>query len=138
MKGFFRQGKQCKDCKYNVHKKCADKVPMTCTGEAEWSMENAFLSVTGNGDGKSESGSEMLDSLIVSNKDEDSDGESENSGEANELVDDQHSTAKTPDEQLNVKLSDRLKNNSSNKLVTDDEEVGELIDIERHKFNQVR
>lgn len=33
LKGIFKQGLQCKDCHYNVHKKCADKVPKDCTGE---------------------------------------------------------------------------------------------------------
>jgi protein kinase D len=39
LKGLFRQGMQCKDCKFNVHKKCMEKTPMDCTGEApkEWS-----------------------------------------------------------------------------------------------------
>lgn len=107
---------------------------MTCTGESpnEWNIENEFLlSVTGNGgDGKSESGSEMADSLNVSTKDEDSDGESENSGEG---LTDEH--AKTPDEQLSVQSS--LKN-VNNKLLTDDEETSELIDIDGQKLNQVR
>ena len=30
---FFFQGVQCKDCKYNAHKKCSEKVPRDCTGE---------------------------------------------------------------------------------------------------------
>ncbi|XP_054154331.1 serine/threonine-protein kinase D1-like isoform X2 [Oppia nitens] len=34
LKGIFRQGLQCKDCKFNVHKKCVTKIPMDCTGEA--------------------------------------------------------------------------------------------------------
>ena len=120
--------------KYNVHKKCAEKVPMTCTGEApkDYSLENELLiSVTGNGDGKSESGSEMADSsLVVLTRDEDSDGESENSaGEVNELPDEH---AKTPDEQLSIQSSDQLKS----KFATDDEEVSELVDGQ--KLNQVR
>ncbi|CAN7995288.1 unnamed protein product [Ixodes hexagonus] len=46
LKGIFRQGMQCKDCKFNVHKRCTDKIPMDCTGEApkEWgesSQENS-------------------------------------------------------------------------------------------------
>ncbi len=27
------QGVQCKDCRYNAHKKCSEKVPRDCTGE---------------------------------------------------------------------------------------------------------
>ncbi|XP_063918522.1 serine/threonine-protein kinase D3 isoform X2 [Zophobas morio] len=33
LKGLFKQGLQCKDCNYNAHKKCVDKVPKDCTGE---------------------------------------------------------------------------------------------------------
>ncbi|XP_060536785.1 serine/threonine-protein kinase D3 isoform X2 [Cylas formicarius] len=35
LKGLFKQGLQCKDCNYNVHKKCLDKVPKDCTGEVQ-------------------------------------------------------------------------------------------------------
>uniref|UniRef100_A0A669EK24 protein kinase C n=1 Tax=Oreochromis niloticus TaxID=8128 RepID=A0A669EK24_ORENI len=33
LKGLFRQGLQCKDCKFNCHKRCAQKVPNNCLGE---------------------------------------------------------------------------------------------------------
>ncbi|XP_044744616.1 serine/threonine-protein kinase D1 [Coccinella septempunctata] len=33
LKGLFKQGLQCKDCNYNAHKKCLDKVPKDCIGE---------------------------------------------------------------------------------------------------------
>ncbi|XP_008313048.2 serine/threonine-protein kinase D1 [Cynoglossus semilaevis] len=33
LKGLFRQGLQCKDCKFNCHKRCAVKVPNNCLGE---------------------------------------------------------------------------------------------------------
>uniref|UniRef100_A0A8C5C8S0 protein kinase C n=1 Tax=Gadus morhua TaxID=8049 RepID=A0A8C5C8S0_GADMO len=33
LKGLFRQGQQCKDCKFNCHKRCAPKVPHNCLGE---------------------------------------------------------------------------------------------------------
>lgn len=38
LRGIFKQGYQCKDCKYNVHKRCMDKVPWNCAGEVpkEW------------------------------------------------------------------------------------------------------
>lgn len=39
LKGLFRQGLQCKDCKFNVHRKCLDRIPMDCPGEAEWASE---------------------------------------------------------------------------------------------------
>jgi len=31
--GVFKQGLQCKDCRFNVHKKCSERVPRDCTGE---------------------------------------------------------------------------------------------------------
>ncbi|XP_072464175.1 serine/threonine-protein kinase D2 isoform X2 [Notamacropus eugenii] len=34
LKGLFRQGLQCKDCKFNCHKRCATRVPNDCLGEA--------------------------------------------------------------------------------------------------------
>ncbi|RWS30043.1 serine/threonine-protein kinase D1-like protein [Leptotrombidium deliense] len=74
LKGLFRQGLQCKDCRFNVHKKCAEKVPMDCTGEApkEWFEADS--------------------SLEKENGDEDSDAESENLGElkGNGVDDDLH------------------------------------------------
>ncbi|KAA0711526.1 Serine/threonine-protein kinase D3 [Triplophysa tibetana] len=32
LKGLFRQGMQCKDCKFNCHKRCSSKVPKDCLG----------------------------------------------------------------------------------------------------------
>ncbi|KAG0718788.1 Serine/threonine-protein kinase D3 [Chionoecetes opilio] len=34
LKGLFRQGVQCKDCKFNAHKKCSERVAKDCAGEA--------------------------------------------------------------------------------------------------------
>ncbi|XP_066588037.1 serine/threonine-protein kinase D1 isoform X2 [Prorops nasuta] len=34
LRGLFKQGLQCKDCQYNAHKKCVDKIPKDCTGES--------------------------------------------------------------------------------------------------------
>lgn len=34
LKGLFKQGLQCKDCRFNAHKKCIEKVPKDCPGEA--------------------------------------------------------------------------------------------------------
>ena len=31
--GVYKQGLQCKDCEYNVHKKCSDRAARDCTGE---------------------------------------------------------------------------------------------------------
>lgn len=40
LRGIFKQGVQCKDCHYNAHKKCIDKVPKDCPGEKELSELN--------------------------------------------------------------------------------------------------
>ncbi|XP_060042871.1 serine/threonine-protein kinase D3 [Erinaceus europaeus] len=39
LKGLFRQGMQCKDCKFNCHKRCASKVPRDCLGEVTFNGE---------------------------------------------------------------------------------------------------
>ncbi|XP_068157029.1 serine/threonine-protein kinase D3 [Drosophila tropicalis] len=44
LKGLFKQGLQCRDCQYNTHKKCMDKVPLDCTGEAQLSQLQAEIS----------------------------------------------------------------------------------------------
>ncbi|XP_078389226.1 serine/threonine-protein kinase D2-like [Cetorhinus maximus] len=44
LKGLFRQGLQCKDCKFNCHKRCVEKVPNDCLGE---SVLNGDLMSTG-------------------------------------------------------------------------------------------
>ncbi|KAF7699809.1 serine/threonine-protein kinase D2 [Silurus meridionalis] len=38
LRGLFRQGLQCKDCKFNCHKRCAYKVPNDCLGETTGDM----------------------------------------------------------------------------------------------------
>ncbi|TNN83063.1 Serine/threonine-protein kinase D3 [Liparis tanakae] len=41
LKGLFRQGMQCKDCRFNCHKRCASKVPRDCLGEVDFNGEPA-------------------------------------------------------------------------------------------------
>ncbi|KAK7882589.1 hypothetical protein WMY93_028763 [Mugilogobius chulae] len=41
LRGLFRQGLQCKDCKFNCHKRCAYKVPNDCLGETTDSRSNS-------------------------------------------------------------------------------------------------
>ncbi|XP_038670470.1 serine/threonine-protein kinase D3 isoform X3 [Scyliorhinus canicula] len=41
LKGLFRQGMQCRDCKFNCHKRCASKVPRDCLGEVLFNGEPA-------------------------------------------------------------------------------------------------
>ncbi|XP_075262638.1 serine/threonine-protein kinase D3-like isoform X2 [Convolutriloba macropyga] len=40
LKGIYKQGYQCKDCKYNCHKKCAALVPKNCLGDRALSEES--------------------------------------------------------------------------------------------------
>ena len=37
--GVFKQGLQCKDCRYNVHKKCSELTPRDCTGDIRLELE---------------------------------------------------------------------------------------------------
>ncbi|XP_062911640.1 serine/threonine-protein kinase D3 isoform X2 [Mobula hypostoma] len=41
LKGLFRQGMQCRDCRFNCHKRCAPKVPRDCLGEVVFNGEPA-------------------------------------------------------------------------------------------------
>lgn len=34
LKGLIKQGFRCKDCKFNCHRKCKERVPWDCPGEA--------------------------------------------------------------------------------------------------------
>uniref|UniRef100_A0AAY5K4M7 Serine/threonine-protein kinase n=1 Tax=Esox lucius TaxID=8010 RepID=A0AAY5K4M7_ESOLU len=43
LKGLFRQGMQCKDCKFNCHKRCAAKIPRDCLGEVSFNGDS-FIS----------------------------------------------------------------------------------------------
>ncbi|XP_034017970.1 serine/threonine-protein kinase D3-like [Thalassophryne amazonica] len=49
LKGLFRQGVQCKDCKFNCHKRCAAKVPRDCLGEVDFNGESASPSLDSEG-----------------------------------------------------------------------------------------
>uniref|UniRef100_A0A8C7XDV0 protein kinase C n=1 Tax=Oryzias sinensis TaxID=183150 RepID=A0A8C7XDV0_9TELE len=44
LKGLFRQGMQCKDCRFNCHKRCASKVPRDCLGEVYFNGGNLSVS----------------------------------------------------------------------------------------------
>uniref|UniRef100_A0A673JMW8 Serine/threonine-protein kinase n=1 Tax=Sinocyclocheilus rhinocerous TaxID=307959 RepID=A0A673JMW8_9TELE len=45
LKGLFRQGMQCKDCKFNCHKRCASKVPKDCLGVFNGGMVLVFIKI---------------------------------------------------------------------------------------------
>lgn len=40
LRGLFKQGVQCKDCQYNAHKKCLEKVPQDCSGERQMNLSD--------------------------------------------------------------------------------------------------
>lgn len=63
LRGLFKQGVQCKDCQYNAHKKCIDKVPKDCAGEKEPTDSN-------DGSLNSEHDPYMKDDLDDSDNDE--------------------------------------------------------------------
>uniref|UniRef100_A0A8C8FLQ2 Serine/threonine-protein kinase n=1 Tax=Oncorhynchus tshawytscha TaxID=74940 RepID=A0A8C8FLQ2_ONCTS len=46
LKGLFRQGMQCKDCKFNCHKRCAAKIPRDCLGEVSFNGGKFVSSTT--------------------------------------------------------------------------------------------
>uniref|UniRef100_A0A665TYQ0 Serine/threonine-protein kinase n=1 Tax=Echeneis naucrates TaxID=173247 RepID=A0A665TYQ0_ECHNA len=46
LRGLFRQGLQCKDCKFNCHKRCAYKIPNDCLGETIGEFKQLKLTVT--------------------------------------------------------------------------------------------
>uniref|UniRef100_A0A8C9WCN3 Serine/threonine-protein kinase n=2 Tax=Scleropages formosus TaxID=113540 RepID=A0A8C9WCN3_SCLFO len=59
LKGLFRQGLQCKDCKFNCHKRCSSKVPNNCLGEV--AINGDFLSPGGDSDVVMEEGNDDND-----------------------------------------------------------------------------
>ncbi|XP_051833272.1 serine/threonine-protein kinase D1 isoform X1 [Antechinus flavipes] len=60
LKGLFRQGLQCKDCRFNCHKRCAPKVPNNCLGEV--AINGDLLSPGAESDVVMEEGSDDNDS----------------------------------------------------------------------------
>lgn len=69
LRGLFKQGLQCNDCQYNVHKKCVEFVPKDCA--------NIFQ--TDHCHDASENNSNERDSLIIENDiDSDADESSSN------------------------------------------------------------
>ena len=105
LKGIYRQGYQCKDCKFNTHKKCMEKVAADCAGEApkEWDDQEPSSTATMNNN-NSQSNHQMDDLLLDSNQ-LDSDSE-----------DQQHST-KTID------ISNNRSSNKPNKYDSNDDSI---------------
>ena len=52
--GVFKQGLQCKDCNYNVHKKCSELVARDCTGDIRLELELPAVTELGEREGGEE------------------------------------------------------------------------------------
>ncbi|EGV97536.1 Serine/threonine-protein kinase D1, partial [Cricetulus griseus] len=70
LKGLFRQGLQCKDCRFNCHKRCAPKVPNNCLGEVTINgdllspgAESDIVMEEGSDDNDSERNSGLMDDM---------------------------------------------------------------------------
>uniref|UniRef100_A0A452TKJ4 Serine/threonine-protein kinase n=1 Tax=Ursus maritimus TaxID=29073 RepID=A0A452TKJ4_URSMA len=63
LKGLFRQGLQCKDCRFNCHKRCASKVPNNCLGEVTINGESDVVMEEGSDDNDSERNSGLMDDM---------------------------------------------------------------------------
>uniref|UniRef100_A0A8C7FVG9 Serine/threonine-protein kinase n=1 Tax=Oncorhynchus kisutch TaxID=8019 RepID=A0A8C7FVG9_ONCKI len=65
LKGLFRQGLQCKDCKFNCHKRCAPKVPNNCLGEVSQNggAESDLVMGQGCDDHDSDRNSGLMDDM---------------------------------------------------------------------------
>uniref|UniRef100_A0A8D2Q4D5 Serine/threonine-protein kinase n=2 Tax=Varanus komodoensis TaxID=61221 RepID=A0A8D2Q4D5_VARKO len=61
LRGLFRQGLQCKDCRFNCHKRCAPKVPNNCLGEV--AINGDVVMEEGSDDNDSERNSGLLDEM---------------------------------------------------------------------------
>jgi protein kinase D len=48
LRGLFKQGLQCNDCQYNVHKKCVDFVPKDCTNNYQAELNHETSETTSN------------------------------------------------------------------------------------------
>jgi len=70
LRGLFRQGYQCKDCKFNCHKRCVERAPRNCLGE---------ISVSDRGDSISDDTESTADSELGPELEEE---EAEGGGEA--------------------------------------------------------
>ena len=48
LRGLFKQGMQCNDCHYNVHKKCVEFVPKDCESNFQFDHHSDAGSVAGS------------------------------------------------------------------------------------------
>ncbi|KAL7296641.1 hypothetical protein TKK_0010059 [Trichogramma kaykai] len=71
LKGLFKQGLQCKDCHYNAHKKCIEKIPKDCTGESP--IDSAGNEYLDSGVGSEAEGKNETDSKNEGDNDSDDD-----------------------------------------------------------------
>ncbi|XP_052276453.1 serine/threonine-protein kinase D1-like isoform X2 [Dreissena polymorpha] len=63
LKGLFRQGVQCKDCRFNCHKKCMPQVPKDCAGDRDIPPvgENYYEAGSDQAEVESNNGTEATD-----------------------------------------------------------------------------
>ncbi|XP_069772799.1 serine/threonine-protein kinase D1 isoform X2 [Narcine bancroftii] len=114
LKGLFRQGVQCKDCKFNCHKRCAPKVPNNCLGEV--AVDGELLSPGAESDVVMEEGSDDNDgernSVMIDDMEESMCHDSEmlipvshcDSGDMPELEHDEANRAISPSTSNNIPL----------------------------------
>ncbi|XP_072305025.1 serine/threonine-protein kinase D3-like [Eucyclogobius newberryi] len=84
LKGLFRQGLQCRDCKFNCHKKCSPNAPRDCPGEVDPSGDPDLQSpesVLGSGPVLGRSSVLGLGPVLVEEEGSDSDGLDANGAE---------------------------------------------------------
>lgn len=109
LKGLFRQGLQCKDCKYNCHRKCEKFVGKTCLGEGAM-VETGSLGSSDSG-AISESLSEMDLSNDIPNEQELSENETEiESASRSSQEDFEPTSPSSPDSEL-PQLTPTMSNN---------------------------
>jgi protein kinase D len=63
LKGLLRQGLQCRDCKYNCHKKCEEFVPKECIGNVLSQSPSFLLGADGTSESGISSGLETSESI---------------------------------------------------------------------------
>lgn len=67
LRGLFKQGLQCNDCNYNVHKKCVELVPKDCENNCQVDAMSDGHSGTGNDREKEENEDSDFDEATFNN-----------------------------------------------------------------------
>lgn len=105
LRGLFRQGYQCKDCKFNCHKRCSERAPRNCLGEI--SMERV------------DSISDETETTEASSIDEEAEGNADDAssptGEGNDNVISEQLSNQIPLQR--IAMSVRYKKNRGSKIL---------------------